>query len=160
MPKNLKQEIFFTLLMVPVMVIFMVTYNNHLVHGSFGAIPLKGYLQELLIMGTIAAVVEIPLIAPLAQRMAFSFINPRTCKPVLIPIVISTCTVCMMCPFMSLMANTILYNNADQLLTIWPKMIAINFPAALGWQLIVAGPLVRFVFKKCMTNPKILAALN
>lgn len=160
MPKNLKQEIFFTLLMVPVMVIFMVTYNNYLVHGSFSAIPLKGYVHELIIMGIIAAVVEIPMIAPLAQKLAFSFINPRTCNPILIPITVSTCTVCMMCPFMSLMANAVLYNNISNLLIIWPRMIAINFPAALGWQLLIAGPLVRMVFNKCMDNKRVLAIMK
>ena len=160
MPKNMKQEIFFTLLMVPTMVTVMVFYNNYLAMGSVKAISLSHVIYEFCLMGIIAAIIEVPLIAPLAQKIAFNIINPRTCKPILIPLTISCCTVCMMCPFMSLMANIVLINNLDHIMDIWPKMAAINFPVALSWQLFVAGPFVRALFKRFMSTSLCQRVLN
>lgn len=153
MPKNLKQELVFTCLMIPMMVSVMVFYNNTLAHGSIFNVSLWSLLREMLIMSMIALVVEFPIIAPLAHTLAFKIIDPRSCKPILIPITISCCTVCMMCPFMSLMANLVLFNNGHRILEVWPQMAAINFPVALSWQLCVAGPLVRKTFATLMQQP-------
>ncbi|MGM9570205.1 MAG: hypothetical protein ACI3XC_09035 [Phascolarctobacterium sp.] len=101
-------------------------------------------------MSMIALLVEFPIIAPLAHMIAFKIIDPHNCKPILIPLTISCCTVCMMCPFMSLMANLVLFHNGHIIMDVWPKMAAINFPVALSWQLFVAGPVVRKTFASIM----------
>ncbi len=160
MPKNLKQELLFTCLMIPLMVSVMVIYNNTLAHGSIFNVSLWSLLREMLVMSMIAFVVEFPIIAPLAHTIAFKIIDPRTCKPIMIPVTISCCTVCMMCPFMSLMANLVLFNNAGRIMEVWPHMAAINFPVALSWQLFVAGPVVRKSFAMLMEQRWAQAKLN
>lgn len=160
MPQNLKQELLFTMLMIPIMVGAMVIYNNTLFHGSIFNVSLWSLAREFFIMCAIALVVEFPIIAPLAHKLAFSIIDPRTCKPILIPITISCCTVCMMCPFMSLMANLVLFNNAHRIIEVWPSMAAINFPVALSWQLFVAGPLVRRTFASLMQKSAVRVYLE
>ena len=151
MPKTPKQELLFTLLMVPVMVLFMVSFNNYMAEGAWHRVSLLHILYEALIMGCIALAVEFPIIAPAAHRLAFSIINPASCKPVLIPLVISICTVCIMCPFMSCAATLILRQPAlHEFVPMWLNTLAMNFPMALSWQLCVAGPLVRRTFRLIM----------
>lgn len=148
MPQNMKEEIIFTFMMIPTMVSFMVLYNTRLTLESISDINLLLVIKHISIMGIIAAIVEIPIIAPLAHKLAFKIIKPTKCKPILIPVTISFCTVSMMCPFMSLMANIFLLDHTENILKVWLNMASMNYPIALAWQLIVAGPLVRKTFIK------------
>lgn len=148
MPQNMKEEIIFTFMMIPTMVSFMVLYNTMLTLESISDINLLLVIKHISIMGIIAAIVEIPIIAPLAHKLAFKIIKPTKCKPILIPVTISFCTVSMMCPFMSLMANIFLLDHTENILKVWLNMASMNYPIALAWQLIVAGPLVRKTFIK------------
>lgn len=144
----MKEEIIFTFMMIPTMVSFMVLYNMGIFSEGFANINSLLVIKHITVMGIIAAVVEIPIIAPLAHKLAFKIINPNNCKPILIPVTISLCTVSMMCPFMSLMANIFLLDHTENILKVWLSMASMNYPVALAWQLIVAGPLVRLLFVK------------
>ena len=46
------------------------------------------------------------------------------------------------------LAATILFKNAgSQFVAVWLQTTAMNFPMAFFWQLIYAGPIVRFIFR-------------
>ena len=52
-----------------------------------------------------------------------------------------------MCPLMSLAATILFKNAGSQFIAVWIQTTAMNFPAAFFWQLIYAGPIVRFIFR-------------
>ena len=71
---------------------------------------------------------------------------------------ISSCTVLVMCPTMSMVAailfNVILAGNpVSQLAAIWVGTLIKNFPMALLWNLFAAGPLSRLLFR-CLFRRK------
>lgn len=93
----------------------------------------------------------------IGHRLAECIIRPGTDNPFFITVIISCCTVFIMCPTMSMMA-TILFNlilthaPISQLPAIWAGTLIKNFPMALLWNLFAAGPLTRFLFGKIFKN--------
>ncbi len=89
----------------------------------------------------------------LGHRLAEKIIQPEKDNPFFIILMISGCTVLVMCPTMSLVAS-ILFNlilghqPVLQLPAIWVGTILKNFPMALMWNLFAAGPVTRFLFRK------------
>jgi len=147
MPKTMKEEFIFTLMMVPAMVCAMVLYNTAMSpYGLYGASFVR-ILWEIAVMCLVALVAEFPVIAPLAHKMACKVMDKVKVPPFFVPLVISICTVCIMCPFMSLMATLILKGIPARFLSVWGNTLLMNFPMALSWQLLVAGPLVRQAFR-------------
>ncbi len=73
MPKNLFQEIIFTLMMVAVMVYAMVVYNISLDRGGLTNEVFLMAFGELLIMGIAAFILEMFIAGPLAKKLAFCF---------------------------------------------------------------------------------------
>lgn len=56
------------------------------------------------------------------------------------------CTVLFMCPAMSLVAVFIFKGGLQPaILAVWGGTVLMNAPMALGWQVLVAGPAVRFL---------------
>lgn len=56
------------------------------------------------------------------------------------------CTVLFMCPAMSLAAVFIFKGGwQPEFLAVWGRTVLANAPMALGWQVLVAGPAVRFL---------------
>ena len=60
---------------------------------------------------------------------------------------ISVPSVAFMCPLMSLAATILFKNAGNQFVAVWIQTAAMNFPVAFFWQLIYAGPIVRFIFR-------------
>ena len=60
---------------------------------------------------------------------------------------ISVPSVAFMCPLMSLAATILFKNAGSQFIAVWLQTTAMNFPTAFFWQLIYAGPIVRFIFR-------------
>lgn len=97
----------------------------------------------------------------LGHKISSKIIQPEKDNPFFITLMISACTVLVMCPTMSLVA-TVLFNIilAHQPLTqipaIWVGTVLKNFPMALFWNLFAAGPLTRLcfrtVFRKCLSE--------
>lgn len=89
----------------------------------------------------------------LGHRLAEKIIQPEKDNPFFITLMISGCTVLIMCPTMSLVAS-ILFNlilghqPIVQLPAIWVGTILKNFPMALMWNIFAAGPVTRFLFRK------------
>lgn len=77
MPKNLFQEIVFTVLMVFVMVYAMICYNIALnMGGMSNAVFLKAF-HELVIMAPIAFVLDFFAVGKIAKKKAFSIVDVR-----------------------------------------------------------------------------------
>lgn len=148
MPKNKFQEIIFTLLMVIGMVYAMVVYNIALSRGGLTDDTFIIALQELPLMGLIAFVVEFLVVGNIVKMIAFSMINPREEKGYVIKLVISSITVCLMCPIMSMVATVLYQVPGQQLFSSWVTTAVFNFPMALSWQLFFCGPAVRYIFSK------------
>lgn len=131
-----------------VMVYGMESYN-HIVANTFSLSAFTVSLFELAWLMTAVIVLQTFAGAPLARKIAFSFINPETANPKFVVLAMQISTVLIMCPLMSFVAALAFKNGLHgNTVEIWLKTIVLNFPAALLWQILVAGPVVRFVVDK------------
>ena len=152
MPKNLFQEIVFTVMMVFVMVYAMICYN---IGGMTNEVFLLAF-KELVIMGPIAFVLDIFLVGRIAKYKTFKIINPERDNPFFIVLGISVISVIFMCPLMSLAATLLFKNAGSEVIAVWIQTTITNFPMALCWQLFFAGPVVRTVFSLIFREKKAL----
>ena len=149
MPKTKFQDFIFTIIMVIVMVYAMVCYNISINIGGMSNKVFIMALGELPIMAAIAFLLEFLLIGHITKKIAFNMVNPKETKPILMIIIISSLTVCFMCPLMSFFATVLFnYSGIENLLANWLEITVKNFPMALCWQIFYAGPFVRFIFRK------------
>ena len=147
MPKNLFQEIVFTVMMVLVMVYAMICYNIALAMGGMSNVVFLNAFHELPIMAPIGFVLDMLIAGPLAKKVTFRLFNPQKDNPLFIVLSISVCSIWFMCPLMSL-AATILFKGGfnGNMIATWLQTTALNYPMAAFWQLLFAGPIVRRVF--------------
>lgn len=82
------------------------------------------------------------------RALAFRHVTPGKDNPFFITIMISSCTVGIMCPTMSLVATVIFTGVDAQFLANWVATVLRNFPMALLWQLFAAGPATRWCFRQ------------
>ena len=148
MPKTKGQDFIFTILMVFVMVYGMIVYNISLDTGGLENSHFLAAFHEMWFMGPIAFLLEFFVVGHLAKWIAFRVINPKASQPIFIVIAISAVTVCLMCPTMSLAATLLIKQpELGNLVSTWIETTILNFPMALCWQLFLAGPLVRKIFR-------------
>ncbi|MCR5272821.1 MAG: DUF2798 domain-containing protein [Lachnospiraceae bacterium] len=148
MPKNRLEETVFTIIMVIVMVYAMICYNIALANKGFENFIFVAALSELPIMGVAGFLLDTFIAGPLAKKNTFKIFNPAQDKPIFIILSISIFSVLFMCPMMSFIA-TVLFKggfNANTI-SLWIQTTALNLPMAFFWQLMVAGPLVRKIFR-------------
>ena len=146
MPKTKFQEVVFTIMMVFVMVYAMICYNISLNIGGMANHVFLDAFHELVIMGPVAFILDFFLYGSLSKKLAFRIVNPAEDKPIMIILAISSITVCLMCPGMSLVATLLFKNPGKEVIAIWLQTTALNFPMAFFWQIFFAGPLVRKIF--------------
>ncbi len=146
LPQNKIQDVFFTAFMAFVMVYAMICYNISLNVGGLHNYVFLAAFNEILIMWPIAIALELIFVGKLAQKLAFRFINPGKDPVIMTVLAISSMSVCLMCPLMSLAATILFKNAGSEFVSVWLQTTAMNFPMALCWQIFFAGPLVRNVF--------------
>ena len=146
MPKTKFQEVVFTIMMVFVMVYAMICYNISLNIGGMANHVFLDAFHELVIMGPVAFILDFFLYGSLSKKLAFRIVNPAEDKPIMIILAISSITVCLMCPSMSLVATLLFKNAGTEFIAVWLQTTALNFPMAFFWQIFFAGPLVRKIF--------------
>lgn len=146
MPKTKFQEVVFTIMMVFVMVYAMICYNISLIIGGMSNHVFLDAFHELVIMGPVAFILDFFLYGSLSKKLAFRIVNPAEDKPIMIILAISSITVCLMCPSMSLAATLLFKNAGTEFIAVWLQTTALNFPMAFFWQIFFAGPLVRKIF--------------
>lgn len=153
MPKNLFQEIVFTVIMVFVMVYAMICYNIALACGGMNNAVFLNAFHELPVMMPIAFILDMIFVGPLAKKITFRLFNPQKDNPVFIVLSISICSVWFMCPLMSL-AATVLFKGGlnSNIISVWLQTTILNYPMAAFWQLLFAGPVVRRIFGLIFRN--------
>ena len=147
MPKTKFQNIVFTAMMVCVMVYGMDLYNAALAAGGLRTEMFVDVLKTMPLMVAIAFVVETLLCGRVAQKLMLRHFTPGKDKPIFIILAMAGFTLCQMCPIMSLAATLLYKNPGREVLAVWAQTVAFNFPMATCWQIFVAGPLVRRLFR-------------
>lgn len=146
MPKTKFQEVIFTIMMVFVMVYAMICYNIALNIGGLNTSVFLSAFHEFVIMAPVAFVLDFFFVGHIAKRTAFRIVNPEKENPFHLVIAISVVSVAWMCPLMSLAATILFKDAGSQFIAVWLQTIALNFPMAFFWQMLYAGPFVRFLF--------------
>ena len=146
LPQSKLQDVFFTAFMAFVMVYAMICYNISLNVGGLQNFVFLAAFKEMIIMWPIAVALELLFVGKLAQKLAFRFVTPGKDPMIMVVLAISSMSVCLMCPLMSLAATILFKDAGSELIAVWLQTTAFNFPMALCWQIFFAGPLVRNVF--------------
>ena len=147
MPKNKFQEVIFTIIMVFFMVYAMICYNIVLNTGAMTNQVFLSAFHELTFMGPIAFVLDFFIVSKLAFACASRMVDFRSCHPFSMILAISVASVAFMCPMMSFFATLLFKHAGNQFIAVWLQTTFMNFPVAFFWQLIYAGPIVRFIFR-------------
>ena len=148
MPKTKFQEVIFTILMVFVMVYAMICYNIALNVGGMNNTVFLSAFHEFVIMAPVAFILDFFFVGHVAKKTAFRIVNPEKENPFHLVLAISVVSVAWMCPLMSLVATILFKDAGNQFIAVWLQTIALNFPMAFFWQMLYAGPLVRFLFRQ------------
>ena len=162
MPKTKSQGIVFGVIMSMTMAYGMEVYN---VASKMGFTTMPGGFSNMTNEVFRAALVEAAYMwifvfifsnlwgNRIGHRLAEKIIHPGQDNPFFITLMISGCTVLIMCPTMSVVA-AILFNiilggvSPVQFPAIWVGTVLKNFPMALIWNLFAAGPFTRWLFRK------------
>ena len=89
----------------------------------------------------------VSVVSKLAFGCAMRMVDFKSCHPFSRILAISVPSVAFMCPLMSLAATILFKDAGNQFVAVWLQTTAFNFPMAFFWQLIYAGPIVRFIFR-------------
>lgn len=155
MPKTKFQGIIFGLLMSVTMAYGMEVYNVALKEGGLAVMTNQVFLGALLeaaYMWIFVFLFSNLWGNRLGHKLAARLCRPQD-NPFLHTLFISSCTVLIMCPTMSMVA-AILFSvvlgggSWSQLPAYWVATVLKNFPMALLWNLFAAGPVSRLVFRR------------
>lgn len=152
MPETKRERLIFLLMMSTAMTIGMESYNLILMHAS-GNHLFKAVTIDFPLMTITVALTQWFIAGPIALHFASWFLpeNPSPFRRIL---TISTCTVLLMCPLMSLAATLYFKQELGSLPSVWLSTFLINLPMAFCWQMFIAGPAVRRTFRACfMRSP-------
>ncbi|WP_313339771.1 DUF2798 domain-containing protein [Lacrimispora sp.] len=146
MPRNKFQTIIFTLLMTFFMVYVMICYNIALEMGSMKNQIFLLAFHEMIIMWPAAILIELLIGERLTMKLVKRIVTPVMEQPIFMILLISTMTVCVMCPIMSLIAVILFKNPGTEIVSVWINTVVFNFPMALFSQIFFVGPLIRMIF--------------
>ncbi|UTG81466.1 DUF2798 domain-containing protein [Bacillus paranthracis] len=156
MPTIRKENLQFGMMMCLGMVIVM-TFYNLLMNGSGGQIHIKEIALELLIGFIIALLVEICIVGPCAKKIVFMLPFDKS-KKINIIVAMATTMVIGMVFFMSFFGMAMMHLHGglqgDSFVSIYFTIFIKNFIMAYPLQLIIMGPLVRFLFAKFILKNK------
>lgn len=146
MPRNKRESLIFTVMMCFVMVFVMSVYNTCLANGLAWESVRQAWLG-LPLAYAVAFICDWFLVAKAAKKTAFKIVKP-TGKAIAKILAISICMVCGMVICMSLFGAINAAGFSVNALAMWPRCILLNLMVALPLQVLVAGPLIRFVFSR------------
>lgn len=153
LPSNKKEGIIFGLMMCFGMVCVMFFYNMYL-NGLLTTLPIYGILSQFALTFVIAFLVESFIVGPIARKAASSLPYDKS-KTLYVILATSTCMVIGMVLCMSVFGLVIsMVNNGIEgsILANYGRTILKNVIVAYPAQLLVIGPLVRFLFVKFVKN--------
>lgn len=164
MPRTKKQGILFGILMSMTMAYGMEVYNvaikmgYHMMPGGFSNMPNEVFFSALVeasYMWIFVFLFSNLWGNKIGNRIAKNLIRPEQDNPFFMQLVVSGCTVLVMCPTMSMVA-AILFNiilagaPITQLPAIYVGTVLKNFPMALIWNIFAAKPVSVLIFKNIM----------
>ncbi|MDS0525627.1 DUF2798 domain-containing protein [Clostridium sp. SHJSY1] len=147
MPQTKKESFIYTIMMCAFMVFFMSIYNVFLHTGSFSIETIKNALDEFLLTYIIGMICDWFIVSRPAKGVAFKFLNEND-KKIKKILLISSCMVCGMVLCMSLYGSILNVGFTLDLPRTYLIAIGMNVIVALPLQLIIAGPIIRFLFSK------------
>lgn len=159
MPQNKRESLIYTVLMCFMMVLWMSMYNVTLHMGTFSLTTLREGWLGFPFAYLLAMCFDWFLVSKIAKGFAFRFLvkpDSSTLKKV---IAVSCCMVVPMVLIMSLYGGleACIKSGAWNLFPIiWLTNIPKNLVMALPFQLIIAGPVVRALFRTAFPVGKVL----
>ncbi|USS86117.1 DUF2798 domain-containing protein [Fructilactobacillus cliffordii] len=149
MPKNWKEELFFTGMMAGLMVLGMTFYNIVKTDGFSSHVwseVLAGYPLGLLV----AVLLDLLLVGPLVKSVVFNFLikDPANTSPIRIGMTISVLMVLGMVTCMSLFGLLMSADTPSNWGTAYLMTWSLNIIVALPLQLLLVGPISRFGLQK------------
>lgn len=162
LPTTKKEDFYFGLMMCLGMVVFMTFYNLY-TNDLIGTISLKVMFLQFILCFIIAFVLELFIVGPLAKKIAFSLPYDKS-KKVFVILSLSCCMVIGMVLCMSLygLGTAYLFNglSGDSLFKNYLSLVFKNFIFAFPLQLLIVGPLVRYLFVKFVKGTRIAVSLS
>ena len=159
MPSNKRESFVYTIMMCFVMVFWMSLYNIALQSGTITLEVLKTAWLGLPLGYCCALILDWFVVSTTAKKIAFK-IMPTFASPLRKVLTISSCMVLPMVFFMSLYGSIEVLSHThewNKLFIMWGTNILKNLVMALPFQIIIAGPLVRKVFRRLLPVGTILA---
>lgn len=153
MPTNKRESLLFTIIMCFCMVLWMSLYNVARVHGW----QLNGEVVSAAWLGfpfayVVAMLLDVLVASRFAKWFAFRFlVTPGTSSPRAITLAISIMMVFPMVLLMSLYGalEAVVHTGDIAIIPLmWIQNIPFNMAAALPWNLLVAGPLSRWLLRR------------
>ncbi len=142
------QKLTFLFMMSFAMALGMRSYNVLLRYGIPTREMLLPIVLNLFLMCAIAMLVQFLIAGPVVRRLAARLVEPGRDSRNKIIFYVSSLSTCVMCPLMSAIA-TLLYRFAEgPFAEVWFKTFAFNLPFSFVWQLLFAGPTVRFLYRR------------
>ena len=136
MPKTKPQKLFFTAVTAWFMVYIMTIYNMVLANGAFTNSTFLLALQDMWIEYIIIFLCALFISSPIATKLAFNIFT------------IQIFTVICQVTFASFIGVFHSYGFTSDFIPNYLSVYCLNFIMALPIQLIVAGPVSRFIFRK------------
>lgn len=139
-------------MMVFVMAYAITLYHTVLNRNGFQLPALFTALGRMWLPYLFALAYELAVAKPLAVRIALRLTGPESGQlPRTAAMAVSMVT--MMCPVMSLFVASALGGFDAALPQRWLVLLGRTYPFALALQLLVAGPLVRYIFGRIFREP-------
>lgn len=162
MPTTKKENLIFGMMMCSGMVMFMTLYNLF-THGLLGTLSLTEIIIQLIQIFIIASLVELFIVGPVAKKIAFSLPFDKSNK-VLVIVFLAIFMVSGMVLCMSLYGlGTAYFSHSligESLLKNYLSLVFKNFIFAFPLQLLIVGPLVRFLFVKMVKQKSVAGSLS
>lgn len=153
-PTTKKENFYFGMMMCVGMVIMMTTYNL-ITNGLIGNISVAAVLMQFVLGFMIAFLLELFVVGPAAKKIVFSITRNKSSKMIMI-VAMAFFMVIGMVTFMSMygLASSYFADGlpGKSLLGGYFSIFIKNFVFALPLQLLIVGPIVRFLFGKLKAN--------
>ena len=160
MPQNKRESFIYTVIMCFTMVLWMSIYNVTLHTGTLNVQVIKDAWLGFPIAYVFAACMDWFVVSGVAKGFAFKYLVKPDSSTLRKVISVSCSMVVPMVIIMSLygaVEASIRMGDFSNVLFIWLTNIPKNFVMALPFQLIIAGPLVRKVFRTIFPEGKVVA---
>nr|WP_321291719.1 DUF2798 domain-containing protein [uncultured Trichococcus sp.] len=160
MPQNRRESLIYTVLMCFFMIFWMSIYNVSREMGTLSLESVKVAWMGMPIAYAIGFICDWFIVSKIAKKIAFNYLLTPNSSQIRKVSTISCCMVIPMAILMSMFGAVELLLRSGEwnnFLVIWLGNIIANLILALPLQLIVAGPIIRIIFRIVFPEGKIVA---